>query len=145
MSLQQELDVSQISEIKAIEARFMGKFFHDFDNVFCYCQIYQEVYNDISSRSVINNWVSNNEKESEIFLQSAMLEKFPKAYVSFVATMNTEWISKASANLQETVYKFLRFFKADLLQVFLSPSSFISCLSNKQLCLNYDNSAPPIL
>lgn len=121
----------------------MGKFFHDFDSVFCYCQTYQEAYNEISSRLVNNNGGRNKEKHYEVLLQGSMLEKFPKAYTSLVATMDTEWICYTSANLQETIHKISRFLTADLLKVFPASSSPVSCHSNKRLRLNSDNSATP--
>lgn len=82
VTLQQEFDISRGSEIGAIPARVMGKSFHDFDNVFSYCQTYQEAYNKISSRLVNKNRGHNQEKHYEILLQGAMLEKLSKAYTS---------------------------------------------------------------
>ena len=141
MTLQQEFDISCVSEIGAIAARIIGESFHDFDSMFSYCQTYQETYNEISSRLVNNNRGYNQEKHYKVLFQGAILEKLLEAYASLIATMDIKLISYTSANLQETIYMISQFLKANLLKVFYASNILISSYFNKCPHLNLDNSA----
>ncbi len=68
VTLQQEFDISHISEIGAILAWVIGKSFYDFDSMFNYYQTYQEAHNKISSRLVNYNRGHNQMKYYKILL-----------------------------------------------------------------------------
>lgn len=55
LTLQNEFDISSVSEIGTITISVIGKLFQDYESVISYCQTYQEAYNEMTSRLTNNN------------------------------------------------------------------------------------------
>ena len=142
LSLQKEFDIIRGSEIGAIVISVMGKLFQDHKSIDSYCQAYQNAYNEIISRLTNNNGDYKQDKHYKVLLQGAMLEKLPEAYVSLIATIDTEWASYTHADLQGTIYIILQYLKTNPLKVLHVTSVPRSLHFNKRLRLTSNTEIP---
>lgn len=90
VTLQQVFDISRVLEIKAMPAQIIGKFFHEFDSMSSYYQVYQKAYNKIASKLINNNGGRNPNKHYKVFFKGLILKKVLKAYTLLVAIIDIE-------------------------------------------------------
>ena len=55
-----------------------------------FCRVYQQAYNDITSRLANKNGHKDPIKHYKVFLQGLMLDKLPKAYTLFISAIDKD-------------------------------------------------------